>query len=213
MMLRLTEFSISSTDISTTIALRRVSTPTTPSTKSIALRARYQLRVISIRSSSACKGYGSLKRRTPPVSGEAALGQDDRTDRGHEQHNGDDLERHSILSESNEPHGPGCARFGGRRSDGYRGQQVKGSCNHIEKLSQYRGPKRKCGDTSSARETQLRQLAQVEQHDDEQEQHHDGARVDDNLDYADELGMERQVEPGDAEQVEDQPQGAHHRVL
>src|SRR5690625_1779320 len=192
MMLRLTEFSISSTDISTTIALRRVGTPTTPSTKSIALRARYQLRVISIRSSSACKGYGSLKRRTPPVSGEAALGQDDRTDRGHEQHNGDELER---------------------LSDGYRGQQVKGSCNHIEKLSQYRGPKRKCGDTSSARETQLRQLAQVEQHDDEQEQHHDGARVDDNLDYADELGMERQVEPGDAEQVEDQPQGAHHRVL
>src|SRR5690625_1426068 len=99
MMLRLTEFSISSTDISTMIALRRVSTRTTPSTKSIALRARYQRRVIYIRSSSACEGYGGLKRRTLPVSGEAALGQDDRTDRGHEQRNGDDLERQSVLSE------------------------------------------------------------------------------------------------------------------
>src|SRR5690625_3794506 len=99
MMLRLTEFSISSTDISTTIALRRVSTPTTPSTKIIALRARYQLRVMSVRSSSACKGYGSVTRRTPPGAGEAALGQDDRTDRGHEQQNGDDLERQSVLSE------------------------------------------------------------------------------------------------------------------
>src|SRR5208282_412076 len=39
-------------------------------------------------------------------------------------------------------------------------------------------------------------FAGVEQHDDEDEQHHDGAGVDDDLDDGDEFGAEQQVDEG-----------------
>ncbi len=45
----------------------------------------------------------------------------------------------------------------------------------------------------------LRRFVQVHQHDDEQEQHHDAADVEDDLDGEQEFGVQQQVQPGDAE--------------
>lgn len=47
---------------------------------------------------------------------------------------------------------------------------------------------------------------QVQQHDDEDKQHHDGPRVHEDLDQGHELGIERQVQPGDAEEIDHQRQ-------
>ncbi len=56
-------------------------------------------------------------------------------------------------------------------------------------------------------------LVDAEQHDHEQEQHDDGAGVDDDLHRGQEVGLERDEQDGHAEQREHQAQGAAHRVL
>lgn len=52
-------------------------------------------------------------------------------------------------------------------------------------------------------------LSQVKQHDNEQEQHHDGTRIDDNLDNRQKLCLEGEEQSTDAEEVKD---GIEHRV-
>ncbi len=60
----------------------------------------------------------------------------------------------------------------------------------------------------------LRSVARVdaEQHDDEQEQHHDRAGVDDHLHDGHEVGPEGDELHGDAEQRQDQAERGVHRV-
>jgi hypothetical protein len=57
-----------------------------------------------------------------------------------------------------------------------------------------------------------RLLLEVEQHDHEQEEHHDGARVHDDLDGREEVGLERDEDDGEREQRADERQGCVHRL-
>jgi len=53
---------------------------------------------------------------------------------------------------------------------------------------------------------------QVEQHDDEKEQHHDGARIDEDLDDADEIGVEPDEEGRQTDEGRHHGHGAGNRV-
>ena len=55
-------------------------------------------------------------------------------------------------------------------------------------------------------------VTQVEQHDHEQEQHHDGTAVDEHLDRGEELEAGQQVRGGDPDEGRQEPQHAVHRI-
>ena len=52
----------------------------------------------------------------------------------------------------------------------------------------------------------------IQQHDDEEEQHHDGAGVDEDLQHAEEVGVEEEEVRGHPDQGQDHPHGGGHRV-
>ena len=55
--------------------------------------------------------------------------------------------------------------------------------------------------------------AQVEQHDDEEEEDHDRAGVDQDLHGGDEVGLEQDEDRGEAEEHDHEPARRRHRVL
>ena len=56
-------------------------------------------------------------------------------------------------------------------------------------------------------------LPDIQEHDDKQEQHHDGPGVDDHLDGGDELGVGQEVDACHRKEVDDEPEGAPQGVL
>src|SRR5918997_1179221 len=166
MKVRLTALSMSSTHMKMMIALRRVSTPTTP-----------------IVNRTAEKNSASASN-VPP-----RLAENDRADEGDEQEHARDLERQQVLVEQR------LGDRGDRAppSDLLRGEPLRQleagrdlRPTHREHLREDRQPDR-AGGEPPAEPPRVRGLLgapEVEQHDHEQEHDHDGARVDENLDGA-----------------------------
>src|SRR5436190_14806030 len=184
---RFTALSMSSTHMKMMIAFRRVSTPTTP-----------------IVNSTAEKNSDSFNIGASPS-------QDYRThDRG-EQQDARQLECEQILGEQRP--GDGCDRtvlHDVRRQRAWRQRQRIGDPHARER--EHLGDEREADETrrelppEAARIRELGGMAEVEQHDDEQEHHHDRARVHQHLDRTDELRIQQDVERGEAEHRVHEPE-------
>src|SRR5688500_2470607 len=167
---RFTALSMSSMHMKMMIALRRVSTPTTP-----------------IVNSTAEKNRASASIGVPPL-----LAEDHGTDHRRKQQHARDLERQQVRGEQRGGNGADDALLGdldrhrapGRQPE--RRRRLEAGDGHH--LGEDREPERTGRDLppASPRIVQLLGIAQVEQHDDEQEDDHDRAGVDDHLDRADE---------------------------
>src|SRR5216110_180332 len=192
---RLTALSISSTHMKITIALRRTSTPATPSVKSTAEIASAGLR-------------STL---------ELPLRQHDGAYDGGEEQDARDLERNEIGVEQRVRHGADDALLLLQRGDGSGGQLDargrRGLAEHAQ-LQQQRARQGRGGQESDgALDVGRSGAAQVQQHDHEQEQHHDRARVDQDLERGDELRVEQHEQRGQGKQGDDEPQRADDGVL
>src|SRR5688572_6327803 len=191
---RFTALSISSTHMKMMMALRRVRTPTTPMVNSTAEKKMASASTL------------------PPSS------QDHRADDRGQQQDAGELERQQVF---------GKKRPGDRRDHAFplhlsrdRARLQRQGFGHPgprqrSDLREHREADQTCRDLPPLAPGvgQLGRMAEVEQHDHEQEHHHDGARVYQHLDGADELRVEHDVERGEAEHRVHQPEGRGHGTL
>src|SRR5678816_331412 len=174
---RFTAFSMSSTHMKITIALRRVSTPIAP---------------IENRTADSASDSASIDLSPAPDHDSA----DDRD----EQQNACQLERKQILVEQRLRHTAYRAEITNslRVVSGARDERLRhalaGERGHLRQ--QCEPKERRCElPPLPSNVGDLGRLPEVQQHDDEQEDHHDRAGVDEHLNDADELGLEHDVEP------------------
>src|ERR1043166_718490 len=172
---RLTAFSISSTHMKTMIALRRVSTPTTPIVNRTA-----------------------EKNRDSPTIGSPSS-QDHGADDGRGEEHAGDLEGEQIVAEQR-PREAGDRsllrdlrrRVPRRQRERRRGVGPREGGDLGEERQAHAAGGELPPDAAGVGD--LRRVAEVQQHDDEEEHHHDRARVHEHLDHADELRVEHDVE-------------------
>src|SRR5512145_2282350 len=187
-----TPFSISSTLIRMMSTFLRATTPTTPMQNRIAERSRYADDSII----------------PSPALSYLLLRQGDRPDHGGEEQHRGDLEREQVVGEQRPPHGLHRSHLGRR------------TLRHRETARQDRGfeeeePRGDHAQNAHRRRALDRQavLRHVDQHDDEDEQHHHRPGVDDHLDRREEVRLAQHEEGRDREQGQDQVEGRRHRVL
>src|SRR5882672_1118697 len=191
---RFTALSISSTHMKITMALRRSSTPATPSVNSTA----------------------EMTRAGPRSMLEFSLREHHRADDRGEEEQAGDLERDQIGVEQRAGDGGDHAlllqRGHGAVRQLDRGRR-RGLAQHPQLEQQ--GAREQRGDPDAYRSLDVGRagVAEVEQHDDEQEQHHDGAGVHEYLQGGDELGVEQDVHRRQREQRDDEPERAADGVL
>lgn len=139
--------------------------------------------------------------------------QHNRADHGDQQQDGGHLERQEILIEEDHSHlaevihAVDC-RFGTRDRacrHAAEGQQVDRFRDQDERQPARQGSLPRDG---FAR----RKLVRAQQHDDEQEQHHDGARVNGDLRHGDERRAEEQIEHRHRREIQHQEQRRVDRV-
>src|SRR4051812_47837526 len=195
--LRFTALRMSSMDMSTITPFRRASTPYTPMANSAAARKRNWLRNIGLPSS------------VPP-------GQDDGADEGGEQHDRGDLEGDQVGAEDRVAHLlGGLPELGGGLAD-----DLDAGAPPLVPQGPAHGEQEQQADDAA---DDLLGGAVVEvvagaelgpgQHDAEQEQHDDGADVDEHLADGHELGGQQDVLGGHAGEHDDQVEGGVHDVL
>src|SRR5688500_4668441 len=109
----LTAFNISSMHMRTVIMLRRMTTPTRPTAKSVAESIRKACVLGTELLLHRLLGLGAiddeLRRRLLFLSAQLALADDDCADHGHQQKQRGDLERHEIIAIERHPHSFGVA--------------------------------------------------------------------------------------------------------
>src|SRR5690606_14883039 len=186
--LRFTALSMSSTHMKMMIAFRRVSTPTTPMVNRIAEK----------------------KSDSGSMSG-AALGENDGADDGGQEQDARDLEREQILAEQRL--GDAVDHTGDFRRHARSARQLL-SQQH-QQLRHQRESDGACRDLPpfATNVRDLGRMPEIQQHDDEQEHDHDRAGVHEDLNRADELRIEHDVQRGETEQRLHEPQGGGHRTL
>src|SRR5208337_2259241 len=146
----------------------------------------------------------------PKFSLQLTFSQDHRADDGHQEQDRSDLKGQQVIGKQAAGNGFGVAQarydFPARRQAG-----LAVGVNHDQggEAGQDRGQKL-LADMGNYRG--LLGLPQIQEHDDEQEQHHDGPGVNDHLDGGDELGMGQQVDAGYRKEVDDEPEGASQGV-
>src|SRR3989304_4390321 len=195
--LRLTALSISSMDMKMTRALRRVATPATPTAKRKALRKRY-----------AHSG-------TMDLSLQLSFGEDHRPDHGREQDHRCQLEGDQVFAKEDAahrlgiPHSPdGLEIVGAPRSQHNVGTDAEGQLGQQEA-----GQDEPDADPDGVRADRRAVLRpQIEQHDDEQEEDHDGSGIHEDVHEGDQLRTEEDVEAGLRKEREDQAEGAVDRT-
>src|SRR5690349_24649332 len=191
---RFTALSISSTHMKITIAFRRNSTPATPIVKSTAEIRR--------------AGFKSML--------ELPLREHDGAhDRGEEEH-ARDLEGNEVGAEQRIGYGADHPLLllqprdrSGRQLDRRR---QPGLAEHLELQQQRAGQDEGGQDADRPLDVGRPGAAEVQQHDDEQEQHHDRAGVNEHLEYGDELRVEQHEQRGERKQRDDEPERAGDRV-
>src|SRR6266850_3261558 len=170
---RFTALSMSSTHMKITIALRRNSTPATPSVNSTAEIASAGLR--SILELSLRQHDGAYDRR--------------------EKQHARDLEGNDIGAEQRSGHGADDALLLLQRGDRARRQLDRRRERRLAEYAQLEQQRarqdRRGQEPGRPPDVGRSGAAQVQQHDDEQEQHHDRAGVDQHLEHGDELRVEQ----------------------
>src|SRR4029079_700913 len=192
---RFTALSISSTHMNTMIALRRISTPNRPITKSTAEK----------------------KSASPSMFVSALFPKHHRADDRREQQNARDLEREEVfVEERRRDRGDraGLRDLPSREALGKRQDRRRARLGERKDLGQDAESNRAGGQfpTEPSRVADPA-MTEVEQHDHEQEHDHDRAGVHQHLDRADELGVEHHVERGQAEHRVHEPERRLHRTL
>src|SRR5579884_2928166 len=213
---RLTALSINSTDMNTISADRRTSTPTVPSANSTALRLRYSgAGTLSPPSPRRRRPRdGSLRVLRADARGRAGrrdrdrlrpLAQRHRADHPDHEHDGRGLERQRVRAEQRAPdllHRPVVRpHAAGLRPHRQGGRQQRRGEHGTEGG---RGPR------GHGRARARRVPGCAQQHDDEDEEDDDGPGVDDDLEHGDELGIQKQVVHGQAQEREQQAERAVH---
>src|ERR1043165_469592 len=169
---------------------------------------------------------------------ELALADDDGADHGHEEEERGDLERHEVVPIQHHRHGLGVplddlmphapaddAAVGHVRAvrairrDALQllrrvriGIGVRARPHDGEEEEEQPEPDGKAALPEGGEDALLRQVPDVDEHDDEEEEDHDAAGVDEHLHGADELGPLDDEEHGDAEEREQEKQRRVHRV-
>src|SRR5512143_2930352 len=216
-------FSMSSMDIRMIKTLRRVSTPATPMENSAALNNIYQdkgtMGTSKIQESEyRSQQSGEIGQYVLRFSSDfwllccllfvdVLLCQHDRAHQPHEQDDGRDLKGHHILliqQHSQFLHTSASVLQGlfGLRWKGTAGDQDKNLAGDQRAEGDHPGPEPVCPGGGTL-------AVDVEEHDDEKIQDQDGARVHDELDGSQELGVQQDK---DARDVEEQEQHEHHAV-
>src|SRR6266571_3036856 len=194
MKLTLAAFIISSIDMRMMMAFRRVRTPSIPMEKRIRLKISTWWIGTGMRRLSS----GLLPR------------QDDRPDHRHQEQDRGDLERQQVVAVQARAHGLEVPSLPQDRGAGplhvhpaaLVDVQDEGHDREPDR-PRHGGVQPHAGPES---------VAQVHQHDHEQEQHHDPAGVDQHLHRRHELRLEQHVDAGDREEAQDQVDGGMHRV-
>src|SRR6266851_3205966 len=138
-------------------------------------------------------------------------------DRGEQQH-ARDLERHEIRVEQRACDGADdpLARLYGGEGAGWQldgaGRERLCPTEHAQLEEQRSRQDRRQQEADGSLDVGGAGTPEVQQHDHEQEQHHDRARVDEHLQRRDELGVEHHVHRGQGEQCDHEPERAHHRI-
>ena len=144
--------------------------------------------------------------------------QHDGADHGDEQHEAGHLEEVDVARIEDEPE---LLRVGGFAAQlGHRRARVLGDADAeaaADEQQDQLGQHDAADDQADGRilDEAGAQLGEVdvEHHDDEQEQHGDGADVDDDEDHRQELGAEQDEQPGGVEEGEDEEEHGVHGVL
>src|SRR6266571_2403125 len=192
---RFTALSMSSTHMKITITLRRNSTPATPSVKSTAEIASAGLRSIlepSLREHDGADDGGKEQHARDLEGNEV----------GAKQRIGDGADDALLLLERRDATRGQCDRRRQRRpGQGLQQKQQRGA-------EQYRDaePERSFDIAGTG-------SSQVEQHDDEQEQHHDRAGVHQDLQHRQELRVEQHEQRRDGKEGDDKPERAGDGIL
>src|SRR6185503_6287860 len=190
---RFTALSISSTHMKITIALRRSRTPVTPSVKSTAEMTRAG-------SSSTLEFPLRQHHRADDRGEEEQAGDLERDQIGVEQGAGDRRHHALLLHRRHRALGELNGR-GGRRV-----------AQHAQLQQQRAGEQGADPETHGSLQVGRPGAPQVEQHDHEEEQHHDGAGVDEHLQHRDELRVEQHEQAGQREQRDDEPERARDGI-
>src|SRR5688572_5279640 len=199
---RFTAFSISSTHMKRMIALRRNTTPATPIPNRIA--------------ESASDSVVTSRARTVSIS-DPPLGQQHGADNGDEQQNADELERNQIVTEQRVRDGAHRIELLDGRGNVLRAAAVDYGTGRAEAAPHDPADHTRCDKPDDRPQAATKVITvimtEVEQHDDEEEQHHDRARIDDDLDRRNEVRAEQHVDCREAEEREHQEQQARDRVV
>src|SRR5579885_1304244 len=165
MKLRFTALSISSIDMKTVIRLRRNKNPATPRPNRIALRMRYQESGVG-----PVKGSGGILI-------DLLARENDRADDGDQDQDAGDFEGQQVGGEQPRPDGlrPALEERSEAYAAGGRQQYLHHICHQPYEAEQQRG----AGPAGPDAALDFLLGAGVQQHDDEDEQHHDGSGVDD----------------------------------
>src|SRR5437773_12007751 len=195
--LMFTALRISSMDMSTTMTLRRVTTPTTPMMKSARLRNKY------------CP-IGSI------AALRSLLGHDHGPNHSHQQQDRSNLKGQQIRFEQAASHGFRIGRqLRGSRSSQHRQTlpwHFPGSPEHQANLASERHRDDERHPLLPRELDLLKRHVQIDEHDHEDKQNHDAADVKNNLDDEQKLRAQLQENSCSREQRGDQENGAMHHV-
>lgn len=142
---------------------------------------------------------------------EVAFAQNNHTDGRDQNKNTDDLERQIVIVEKQETD---VADIVDCRSC-QRGKTLFGRAELADNVKNLGKESERDGDASSrGQPVNAAQFfrAQIEQHDDEEKQHHDRTGVDQDLDNADEIGLERHKESSETEKRNDKTKRTRHWI-
>src|SRR5882724_5537474 len=185
MKLMFAAFIISSIDIRMMIALRRVSTPSMPMEKSSRLKTRRCVAGTGIASFPS-----ALLAR-----------QDDRADHRNQQQDRGHLERQQVVPVETDADGLEIPSLSQRRSGGDRHELA--AAVQVEDQPHHRQPD-DAGDGGMQPDPISEAVLKIHEHDDEQEEDHDAAGIDQHLDGGDELRLEQHVDAGHRQEGEHQ---------
>jgi hypothetical protein len=144
-------------------------------------------------------------------SSDVTLSEQESANHGRRQQNGCDENRQHIDDEQRIPDG-----FD--RSDGFHvrvdmRERAGDTGNGVEQLGKHNDPQEEAHGIPEAEPAEhLLFFGKIQQHDHEQEEHHDGPAVYQNLDYGKELGFEEQEYPGYRDEIQDQEKSAVNRI-
>src|SRR5579859_1261472 len=137
------------------------------------------------------------------------LGEDERAHDGDEDQERGEFERIDEFLEEHRRDLPGGARNERLRGRGHAGVLFIGEGG--ERRGQ-RERERKAGEFGEFRKVRVLFFAGVQKHDDEEEEDHDRAAVDDDLDHGDKFGAHEEIKSGEANHDDDKRKGAVNRM-